>query len=205
MIPKNEFNIPKNNLGWIELITGCMFAGKTEEFIKRLNRHAYAKKNIITFKPIIDDRYSKENVASHSGTKLISSPVKDTNELKKVFAKQNAINPIDVVGIDEVQFFDEAIVDYINELADSGIIVIVTGLDKDFKCVPFKNVDRLLPLAEMVDKLTAICVKCGNFANRTQRIIDGKPAKWSSPLILVDGNDSYEARCRNCYILNKEK
>lgn len=204
MIPKNEFNKPKNDLGWIELITGCMFAGKTEEFIKRLNRHAYAKNIIISFKPIIDDRYSKDNVASHSGSLLKAHAVKDTKELKEVFEKENQIKKIDVVGIDEVQFFDVAIVDLIGELADRGIIVIVTGLDKDFRSIPFKNVDKLLPLAEMVDKLTAICVLCGNFANRTQRIINNKPASWQSPLILVDGNESYEARCRNCYIINKE-
>ncbi|AAT75991.1 thymidine, deoxyuridine kinase [Mesoplasma florum L1] len=202
MIP-NRDTIEQKQLGWVELITGCMFAGKTEEFIKRLRRHAFAKRNVIAFKPVIDTRYAVNEVASHAGTLLPSIPVNSTAELKEKLEAKILEKKVDVVGIDEIQFFDEAIVDYIEELADRGIIVIVTGLDKDFRSQPFKNVDRILPLAEMVDKLTAICQKCGNFANRTQRIIDGKPADWNSPLILVDGNDSYEARCRNCYQIEK--
>lgn len=203
MIP-NRDTIEQKQLGWVELITGCMFAGKTEEFIKRLRRHAFAKRNVIVFKPVIDKRYAINEVASHSGILLPSIPVNSTAELKECLEQKLLEQKVDVVGIDEIQFFDENIVDYIEELADRGVIVIVTGLDKDFRNQPFKNVDRILPLAEMVDKLTAICQKCGNFANRTQRIIDGKPAEWNSPLILVDGNDSYEARCRNCYQIEKE-
>lgn len=203
MIP-NRDTIEQKQLGWVELITGSMFAGKTEELIKRLRRHAFAKRNVIAFKAAVDTRYAKNEVASHAGTLLSSVPVSSTAELKKYLEAKILEKRVDVVGIDEVQFFDEEIVDYIEELADRGMIVIVTGLDKDFRSQPFKNVDRILPLAEMVDKLTAICQKCGNFANRTQRIIDGKPAEWNSPLILVDGNDSYEARCRNCYEIVKE-
>ncbi|WP_035358724.1 thymidine kinase [[Acholeplasma] multilocale] len=201
MIHSNELN--SNNgkkLGWIELITGCMFAGKTEEFIRRLRRHDYAKRNVIAFKPIIDQRYSVNSIASHSGTMLPSFPIATTADLRAVFEIENQKRKIDVVGIDEVQFLDEEIVSFIDELANMGVIVIVTGLDKDFRSEPFKNVDKLLPLAEYVDKVTAICHNCGNFANRTQRIIDGKPAKADSPIVLVDGKDSYEARCRNCYI-----
>ncbi|ATZ18485.1 thymidine kinase [Williamsoniiplasma somnilux] len=197
-------NIFTNNnekkLGWIELITGCMFAGKTEEFIRRLRRHGYAKHNVIAFKPSIDSRYNINSISSHSGSMLPSFPIQSTEEIKIIFERENKKRKIDVVGIDEVQFLDEKIVDYINELADNGIIVIVTGLDKDFKSQPFQNVDRLLPMAEYVDKLTAICHSCGNLANRTQRIVDGIPAKWNDPLILVSAAESYEARCRNCYI-----
>lgn len=190
-----------NKLGWIELITGCMFAGKTEEFIRRLRRHDYAKHNVIAFKPSIDQRYSVNSIASHAGSMLPSFAIQNTAEIKTIFERENAKKPIDVVGIDEVQFLDTEIVDFIDELANRGIIVIVTGLDKNFKNEPFQNVDRLLTMAEFVEKLTAICHKCGNFANRTQRIVNGQPGKWNDPLILVSGEQSYEARCRVCYII----
>ncbi|WP_036268979.1 thymidine kinase [Mesoplasma seiffertii] len=199
MLTGQEKIYKESNLGWIELITGCMFAGKTEEFIRRLRRHDYAKHNVIAFKPLIDQRYSVNSIASHSGTMLPSFPVASTNDIRNIFERENQKQKIDVVGIDEVQFLDAAVVDYIDELANQGIIVIVTGLDKDFKSQPFQNVDKLLPLAEFVEKLTAICHKCGNFANRTQRIINGQPAAADSPIVLVDGKDSYEARCRKCY------
>lgn len=196
-------NSKLKKLGWVELITGCMFAGKTEEFIRRLRRHYYAKHNVIAFKPTIDQRYSTTDIASHSGATFKSFPVASTKEIRKIFIQENNQKHIDVVGIDEVQFLDKDIVDYIEELADQGVLVIVTGLDKDFKLDPFKNVDRLLITAEYVNKLTAICHQCGNFANRTQRLVNGKIAKKSDPLILVDGEDSYEARCRNCYVKPK--
>ncbi|ATZ16968.1 thymidine kinase [Williamsoniiplasma luminosum] len=193
-------NQTNEKLGWIELITGCMFAGKTEEFIRRLRRQAYAKNNVIAFKPSIDQRYSSSSIASHSGSILPSFPVSSTEEIRDIFERENKKQTIDVVGIDEVQFLDLNVVDFIDELANKGVVVIVTGLDKDFKSDAFQNVDRLLPMAEFVDKLTAICHKCGNFANRTQRLVNGNYAKKSDQLILVDGQDSYEARCRNCYI-----
>lgn len=198
---KREITFANNqNIGRIELICGCMFAGKTEEFIKRLNRFIYAKKNVIVFKPSIDIRYSEQNVESHSGISISSFPATSINEMDIIFQEQNNIKKIDVVGIDEVQFFDENVVEYINKLSDQGIIVIVTGLDKDFKNNAFKNVDKLLVISEVVDKLLAICTICGNLANCTQRIVNGLPAKANEPIILVDGADSYEARCRKCYL-----
>lgn len=184
--------------GWIELITGCMFSGKTEEFIKRIRRHQYAKQKVIVFKPSIDKRYSVEQVSSHSGMKIESFPMTNSQEMMK-FLKNHNTN-IDVVGIDEVQFFDVNIVEAISELADNGILVIVNGLDKDYRNDAFQNVDRLLVLAEYVDKLSAICYVCGGNANRTQRIVNGIPAKWDEPLVLISADDKYEARCRHCYI-----
>lgn len=186
-------------VGWIELITGCMFAGKTEEFIRRLRRHSYAKHNVLAFKPKIDIRYNDKEIASHNGSTFNSYPISSVSEMRAIFETENSKKLVDVVGIDEVQFLDEEVVDFIEELANQGLIVITTGLDRDFKAEPFQNVDRLLVLAEYVDKLTAICHKCGNLATKTQRLVKGKVARKTDPLILVDGNDSYEARCRNCY------
>ncbi|ADK69697.1 thymidine kinase [Mycoplasma mycoides subsp. mycoides] len=194
-----------NKMGWIELITGCMFAGKTEEFIRRLRVLSYAKKRVLAFKPSIDNRYSVENIISHSGSKLDSYLVHSSDEIKQIIEKENQIQQVDVIGIDEVQFFDEQVVELIEQLANQGIIVIVNGLDKDFRCLPFKNVDKLLVTAEFVTKLRARCHLCGNFANRSQRIVNGQPALWDSPLILVDGKESYEARCRNCFIVPKKE
>ncbi|ADR23822.1 thymidine kinase [Mycoplasma leachii PG50] len=193
-----------NKMGWIELITGCMFAGKTEEFIRRLKVLSYAKKRVLAFKPSIDNRYSVENIISHSGSKLDSYLVKSSDEIKQIVEKENQIQQVDVIGIDEVQFFDENVVDIVEQLADNGIIVIVNGLDKDFRGLPFKNVDKLLVKAEFVTKLRARCHLCGSFANRSQRIVNGQPALWNSPLILVDGKESYEARCRKCFIAPKK-
>ncbi|AXK50915.1 thymidine kinase [Spiroplasma alleghenense] len=193
----------QKKVGWIELITGCMFAGKTEEFIRRLRRHSYAKRNVIAFKPIMDDRYSVDKISSHSGTQLESYPVKNSLEIIKKINELDKTKKIDVIGIDEIQFFDEGVVNLVQEFADKGIIVIVNGLDKDFKCEPFKNVDQLLVQAEFVDKLLAICHSCGSNANRTQRIVNGKPAAANEPIILVSGEEQYEARCRHCYIRPK--
>ncbi|AUM63022.1 thymidine kinase [Spiroplasma monobiae] len=191
---------PKSKKGWIELITGCMFAGKTEEFIRRLKRYKYAKQNVIVFKPAIDDRYSKKDIFSHSGMSIESIPVKNSKQLFDIFNEENAKEKIDIIGIDEVQFLDTDVVDIISNIAAEGVIVIVNGLDKDFKNNPFQNVDRLLVEAEYVDKLTSICHSCGGNANRTQRIINGEPAKANEPIIVISANEKYEARCRHCYI-----
>lgn len=188
----------KTKKGWIELITGCMFAGKTEEFIRRIKTFMYAKFNVKVFKPSIDDRYSVEEVASHSGVKLKANVVTSSEEIKKIV--ESSDRKVDVVGIDEIQFFNVGIVDLLNDFADNGIIVVANGLDKDFRAQPFQNVDQLLVQAEYVQKLSAVCIVCGGNANRTQRIVDGKPAKKDEPIILVSGNEYYEARCRHCYL-----
>lgn len=184
----------KAQIGWIEVITGCMFAGKTEEFIRRLVRLGYAKFEIQVFKPTIDNRYSENQVVSHSKKAVKAISVNNSEELLT-----NLKPTTNVVGIDEVQFFDNNIVKLADSLADKGIIVIVNGLDKDFRGEAFINVEQLMTRAEEVKKLHAICVKCGNLANRTQRLINGKPANYYDPIVLIGENDKYEARCRHCH------
>ncbi|APE73977.1 thymidine kinase [Spiroplasma citri] len=184
----------KAEIGWIEVITGCMFAGKTEEFIRRLVRLSYAKFEIQVFKPTIDNRYSENQVVSHSKKAVEAISVKDSDELLA-----NLKTTTNVAGIDEVQFFDNNIVKIADSLADKGIIVIVNGLDKDFRGEAFTNIEQLMTRAEEVKKLHAICVKCGNLANRTQRLINGKPANYYDPIVLIGEKDKYEARCRHCH------
>lgn len=184
----------KAQIGWIEVITGCMFAGKTEEFIRRLVRLGYAKFEIQVFKPTIDNRYSENQVVSHSKKAFEAISVKNSEALLT-----NLKPTTNVVGIDEVQFFDNNIVKLADYLADKGIIVIVNGLDKDFRGEAFINVEQLMTRAEEVKKLHAICVKCGNLANRTQRLINGKPANYYDQIVLIGEKDKYEARCRHCH------
>lgn len=180
--------------GWIEVICGCMFAGKTEELIRRINVLSYARKNILVFKPKIDDRYSITEIASHAGSKV---PCIVISEAKEIL---NHVNyDTDVVAIDEVQFFDEDVVDICEYLADSGLRVMVAGLDKDFRGEPFGVLPDLLTRAEFVTKLTAVCAKCGAPATRTQRIINGKPASFNDPIVLVGAKEAYEPRCRHCH------
>ena len=180
--------------GWLEVICGCMFSGKTEELIRRINVLSYARKNILVFKPKIDDRYSTTEIASHAGSKV---PCIVISEAKEIL---NHVNyDTDVVAIDEVQFFDEDVVDICEYLADSGLRVMVAGLDKDFRGEPFGVLPDLLTRAEFVTKLTAVCAKCGAPATRTQRIINGKPASFNDPIVLVGAKEAYEPRCRHCH------
>ena len=180
--------------GWIEVICGCMFAWKTEELIRRINVLSYARKNILVFKPKIDDRYSTTEIASHAGSKV---PCIVISEAKEILDHVNY--DTDVVAIDEVQFFDEDVVDICEYLADSGLRVMVAGLDKDFRGEPFGVLPDLLTRAEFVTKLTAVCAKCGAPATRTQRIINGKPASFNDPIVLVGAKEAYEPRCRHCH------
>jgi thymidine kinase len=187
--------------GWIEVITGPMFAGKTEELLRRIKRLEYAKQNIMVFKPTIDNRYEQGHVVSHDHNKTHSINISESKEILEYVKKDTQ-----VVAIDEIQFLDEAAVDICEYLADKGLRVIVSGLDRDFRGEPFSFMPKLLSLAEYVTKLTAICVKCHTPATRTQRIINGKPAKFDDPIILVGAKDSYEARCRDCHeVPNKPK
>ena len=180
--------------GWIEVISGCMFAGKTEELIRRINVLSYAKKNIIVFKPKIDNRYSDSEIVSHSGAKVPCLVVEKAQDiLKKIEADT------EVVAIDEVQFFDKDIVEVCEYLADKGIRVMVAGLDKDFRGESFGVMPELLTRAEFVTKLTAVCAKCGAPATRTQRLVNGKPAGFEDPIVMVGADESYEPRCRHCY------
>ena len=180
--------------GWIEVISGCMFAGKTEELIRRINVLSYAKKNIIVFKPKIDNRYSDSEIVSHSGAKVPCLVVEKAQDiLKKIEADT------EVAAIDEVQFFDKDIVEVCEYLADKGIRVMVAGLDKDFRGESFGVMPELLTRAEFVTKLTAVCAKCGAPATRTQRLVNGKPAGFEDPIVMVGADESYEPRCRHCH------
>lgn len=180
--------------GWIEVICGCMFAGKTEELIRRINVLSYAKKNIVVFKPKIDNRYSDSEIVSYSGAHVPCLVVEKAQDiLKKVDAD------VEVVAIDEVQFFDDDIIEVCEYLADKGIRVMVAGLDIDFRGESFGVMPELLTRAEFVTKLTAVCAKCGAPATRTQRLVDGKPASFEDPVVLIGAVEHYEPRCRHCH------
>lgn len=181
-------------LGFLEVICGCMFAGKTEELIRRIKVLEFAKKKIIVFKPQIDNRYSDTQVVSHAGSSVESVVIKEAKEIL------NYVKPdTEVVAIDEVQFFDEDVVEICDMLARQGKRVMVAGLDTDFRGEPFGVMPSLITQAEFVTKLTAVCMKCGAPATRTQRLVNGKPAKYDDPIILVGASESYEARCRHCH------
>lgn len=178
--------------GFIEVVCGPMFAGKTEELIRRIKRLEYAKQNVLVFKPKIDNRYAADEIVSHNMSKKPSIIIEKSIEVL------NHVNEdTDAVVVDEVQFFDHDIIKIAENLADQGIRVIVGGLDRDFRGEPFGPMPELLARAEFVTKLTAICVKSGLPATRTQRIINGKPAHYEDPTILVGANESYEPRSRH--------
>jgi len=180
--------------GWIEVICGSMFSGKSEELIRRVRRAEIAKQKVQVFKPSLDDRYSTQSVASHSGFYWEAVPVKDVAEIA------SRIDPdTDVVAIDEAQFFDWTIADLCSDLADRGVRVIVAGLDLDFRGEPFGPMPLLMAQAEIVDKLQAICVRCGAPASRTQRLVNGLPASYDDDIIRVGASEVYEARCRRCH------
>jgi len=187
--------------GWLEVICGPMFAGKSEELIRRVKTLSYAHQKIMAFKPAIDNRYDKTAIASHDGDKYPSYAVKTAQDIK------NLVTPdTQVVAIDEVQFFGSEIVDICEEFADKGMRVIVAGLDTDFRGEPFGPMPELLARAEFVTKLSAACTVCGCAATRTQRLVNGKPANYDDPVILVGAKESYEARCRKHHIVpNKPK
>jgi thymidine kinase len=178
-----------NGSGWIEVIVGSMFSGKSEELIRRLNRARIARQNVQVFKPMIDSRYSVQEIASHSGQKHDSKPVATAAEIISEIAEGTQ-----VVGIDEGQFFDSEIVAIANELANRGMRVIIAGLDQDYTGTPFGPMPHLLSIAEFITKIHAICVKCGQTANYTQRTVE------SDALVEVGASDKYEARCRKCFV-----
>lgn len=180
--------------GWLEVISGCMFSGKSEELIRRIKRAKIARLKVQVFKPVIDDRYHATAVVSHNGVTEDAKAVRDSAEL------WNSVEAdTDVVAIDEVQFFDEGIIQVVQRLADRGVRVICAGLDQDFRGEPFGVTPVLLALAEFTTKLHAICVSCGSPATRTQRLIDGRPAQYDDPVILVGTSEKYEAKCRHCH------
>ena len=182
--------------GWIETITGSMFSGKSEELIRRLRRGIYAKQKVIVFKPAIDDRYHKEKVVSHDGNEIEAINISTSREILN-----QDLDDVVVIGIDEVQFFDGEIVNIVEQLAKNGHRVVVAGLDMDFRGEPFEPMPKLLAVSEQVTKLQAVCAVCGSPSSRTQRLINGEPAKIDDPIILVGANESYELRCRAHHIV----
>ncbi|MCF8229258.1 MAG: thymidine kinase [Bacteroidales bacterium] len=182
-----------NRSGWIEVICGSMFSGKTEELIRRLNRARIAKQNVEIFKPKMDKRYDEENVVSHDSSAIHSTPVETSAQII-LYA-----NDFDVVGIDEAQFFDEELSVVCNELANQGVRVIVAGLDMDFNGQPFGPMPKLLASAEFITKVHAICMNCGNLANFTHRF------SGSEDLVMLGEKESYEALCRACFLEKRKK
>ena len=177
--------------GSIEVICGSMFSGKTDELIRRLVRATIAKQKVQVFKPAIDIRYAVEKVTSHTGSDFDAIPVEKAAEIREKLEEDTT-----VVGLDEAQFFDPEIVQIAQELASKGIRVLAAGLDMDFKGEPFGPMPVLMSLAEDVAKLHAICMVCGDEASRTQRLVNGQPARYDDPVVIVGASEMYEARCR---------
>ncbi len=184
----------RNTTGRLELICGSMFSGKTEELIRRLRRAVIAKQKVQVFKPAIDYRYHAQRVTSHNGIDFEAHPVSSAAEILHALDADTT-----VVAIDEVQFFDEEVVKVCEALAEDGKRVICAGLDMDFRGIPFGPMPQLMARSEQVRKLHAICVVCGDEASRTQRLIDGQPAAFDDPVVLVGASEVYEARCRRCH------
>ncbi|NJD98223.1 thymidine kinase [Thermococcus sp. LS1] len=182
--------------GFLEVITGPMFAGKTTELIKRIERQMFAKRKAALFKPAIDNRYSEDEIVAHNGLRYEAFVIPTDEEGVRKIEEITKREGFEVIGIDEVQFFPMGIVETLNRLADDGVYVIASGLNLDFKGDPFPVTRELLVRADNIIYLTAVCTVCGRPATRSQRLIDGKPAPRDSPVILVGGRESYEARCR---------
>jgi thymidine kinase len=177
----------KPSLGWIEVICGSMFSGKTEELIRRLKRAKIAQLRVEIFKPASDTRYHDEDIVSHNQNSIRSTPVLSASEILLL------AGDCDVVGLDEVQFFDESIVEVANSLANQGKRVVIAGLDMDFKGIPFGPMPHLMAIAEYVTKVHAVCVQCGDVANYSYRIVDKEET------VLLGETESYQARCRACF------
>ena len=186
--------------GWVEVICGSMFSGKTEELIRRVKRAVIAKQKVQVFKPSVDTRYVHMRVTSHDGANFHATPVKDAASILSDLEPDTQ-----VVGIDEAQFFDWSITEVCDQLASRGLRVIVAGLDLDFRGEPFGAMPVLMAQAERVDKLQAICQRCGAPASRSQRLINGKPAAYADPVILVGAEEVYEARCRVCHEVPRQQ
>ena len=185
--------IPPQRGGWLEVICGPMFSGKSEEMIRRLRRAEIAGQRVVIFKPWIDDRYDATDIVSHAGARMQAVPIASVSEIAEHSQGQ------EVVGIDEAQFLGDGVVATALDLADRGVRVIVAGLDQDFRREPFGPMPDLLTRAEFVDKLQAVCHRCGGPATTTQRLLDGRPAPYGGETIVVGALDTYEARCRDCH------
>jgi len=187
-------HITPRETGWIEVICGSMFSGKTEELMRRLRLAQIAKQRVGIFKPKIDDRFASDAIVSHEGRRIPSVSIAEAREIREL-AMPDGKAAFDVVGIDEVQFFGLEVVEICERLADSGLRVIVSGLDQDSRGVPFEPIPQLLAVAEFITKNLAVCMVCGNPANRSQRLVERESR------VLVGAAESYEARCRKCFTL----
>lgn len=187
-----------NNLGKLEVITGSMFSGKSEELIRRLRRAVYAKQKIIVFKHAIDDRYGVNGIYSHGNDSIEAYPVSTIEKMEEILEKNI---DAEVIGIDEVQFFGEEVVDFCKKYVNLGKRVIVAGLDMNFRAEPYHPVPELMSIADKCDKFRAICTVCGESAYASQRLIDGEPAYYDDPLVMVGASENYEARCRKHHIV----
>lgn len=185
--------------GSLEVVCGPMFSGKSEELMRRLRRAKIARQNVLTFKHFYDNRHSLTYVVSHDGNKLEAEPLTAVSDILALVTKQE----ITVIGIDEVQFFPNDIIPVICQLVQHGKRVIVAGLDLDFRGVPFGCMPTLMAIADKVTKLQAICTECGVDAHFTQRLVNGKPARYNDPIILIGAQEAYEARCRGCYSIDQ--
>jgi len=185
--------------GRIEIVAGVMFSGKSEELIRRVRRALIARRRVRVFKSHLDARYEGlHRVSSHTGVTIEAVPIDRAEEVLRMVEDPDAV---DVVAIDETQFLDAGIVEVATHLAERGVRVICAGTDTDFRGEPFGMMGHLMAIAEEVTKLQAICVVCGDLACRNQRLVDGRPAPWDSPVVQVGGSESYEARCRRCFQL----
>jgi thymidine kinase len=190
----------KHHSGAIEVITGSMFSGKTDELIRRLRRATIARQKVQVFKPVIDNRYAVEQVTSHAGSAYQAFPIVAAEDIFSNLDEETT-----VVAVDEAQFFDDGIISVCQELADQGLRVIVAGLDTDFRGEPFGPMPVLMAKAENVDKLHAICMVCGEAASRTQRLVNGNPAYYDDPVVIVGASELYEARCRKHHQVPRNK
>lgn len=194
MFLENTIN-PSKKGGWIEVVCGSMFSGKTEELIRRLKRAQFAKQKVEIFKPSVDTRYDEEEVVSHNSNAIRSTPVPASSNIR-ILAQD-----VDVVGIDEAQFFDDELVNVCNDLANMGIRVIIAGLDMDFQGKPFGPIPKLLASAEYVTKVHAICLRCGNLAHHSHRFTENE----NKSLVLLGEVENYEPLCRDCFVQVRKK
>ncbi|MFB6071574.1 MAG: thymidine kinase [Halobacterium sp.] len=190
------------NSGWVEVITGSMFSGKTEELLRRLRRAEIAGQNVAAFTPAVDDRYGEATLGSHAGRTWEATVVETTAEgVSKI---PSHLNGEEVVAVDEANFFPNELVEVCQNLASDGRRVVVSGTDQTFRGEPFEPIPQLMAVAEYVEKFQAICTQCGEPATRNQRLIEGEPAHYDDPTIMVGAEESYEARCRNCHVVERD-
>ena len=188
----------KTKMGFLEVVCGSMFSGKSEELIRRLRRAEIAQQKVLVFKHSLDNRKTIDYIVSHNGNKLKAFALSSATEILELID-----DDVSVIGIDEVQFFSNDIVNTIHTLINNGKRVIAAGLDLDFRGVPFGSIPLLMAIADNTTKLKAVCIKCGDNAHFTQRLINDQPAKYNDPVILVGAEEFYQARCRNCFIIDR--